>query len=252
MNIKGEVVGMNTWIAAPNGGNVGLGFAVPINNARSAIGQFIEKGRVEYGWLGAQIADIQDSTTYPGFASDLKVDGIKGALMLNLYKGSPADRAGLLPGDYVTSVAGSEIRNADDLTQAVGRLEPGTTYPFAFVRYGQKMQLSVKIGVRDDKDQVAQEKNLWPGMTVVDLNDQVRQEANIPSGRQGVVVGYLPEQDTPASIAGFRPGDLITDINGRPVRNMMDYYKALNGRTSSQVTFNLVREGTDVSLGLSR
>jgi serine protease Do len=251
VNIKGQVVGMNTWIAAPSGGNVGLGFAVPINNARSEISQFIEKGRVDYGWLGTQIADIQDSSTYPGFAADLKVEGVKGALMLNLYKGSPADKAGLLPGDYITAVDGSAVSNADELTQAVGRLEAGKTYPFAFVRYGEKMQLPVKIGVRDEKDQVAQEKNLWPGMTVIDINDQVRQELKIPVGLHGVVVGYLPDQDTPASIAGFRPGDVITDVNGKPVRDMMDYYKALNDRSTPQVTFHLVREGTDIRLGLS-
>ena len=252
VNIKGQVIGINTWIAAPNGGNVGLGFAVPINNARSEIGQFIQKGKVDYGWLGAQIADIQDSSTYPGFASDLKVNGMKGALMLDIYRGSPADKAGLLPGDYITAVAGSGVGNANELTQAIGGLESGRTYPFDIVRYGQKLRLSVKIGLRDARDQVAREKNLWPGMTVIDINDQVRAEAKIPGGLQGVVVGYLPEQDTPASIAGFRPGDVITSINGRPVRNMMDYYRALNEKTGSQTTFHLVREGTDVSLGLSR
>jgi Do/DeqQ family serine protease len=250
VNTKGQVVGINTWIAAPNGGNVGLGFAIPINNARTEISQFIDKGRVEYGWLGAQIANIQDGSTYPGFASDLKVEGINGALMLDLFKGSPADKAGLLPGDYITAVAGKEMKGADELTQAVGGLEPGQTYPFNLVRYGQKMQVSVKIGVRDDRDQVALDKNLWPGMTVMDINDQIRQDAKIPESLHGVVVGDL-EQDTPASIAGFRPGDVITAINGIPVRNMMDYYKALNEKTASQVTFHLVREGTDISLGLS-
>ncbi len=252
VNVNGQVVGINTWIAAPNGGNVGLGFAVPINNARGAIGQFIAKGRVDYGWLGAQIADIQDSSTYPGFASDLKVSGMKGALMLNIYKGSPAAQAGLLPGDYITSVAGKPVANADELTQAVGRLEAGRTYAFAFVRDGKQMTLDVKIGIRDSQDQVAQEKNLWPGMTVVNITDQVRQEANIPATLRGVVVGYLPQQDTPASIAGFRPGDVITAINGKQVRNMMEYYRALNEKSGSQTMFHIVREGTDITIGLAR
>ncbi|HVO38419.1 MAG TPA: Do family serine endopeptidase [Spirochaetia bacterium] len=252
VNIKGQVIGINTWIAAPSGGNVGLGFAVPINNASSAIGQFIAKGHVDYGWLGAQIADIQDKATYPGFASDLKVEGVKGALMLNLYKGSPADRAGLLPGDYITAVAGAPVRNADELTQAVGRLEAGREYTFSIIRYGQMMRLPVRVGVRDDKDQVAQDKNLWPGMTVVDITDDVRSEASIPRSLHGVAVGYLPQADTPSSIAGFRPGDVITAINGKPVRNMMDYYRALNEKQGSQVTFHLVRDGTEISVGLSR
>ncbi|MGO9412310.1 MAG: Do family serine endopeptidase [Spirochaetia bacterium] len=250
VNIKGQVVGINTWIAAPSGGNVGLGFAIPIDNAAPAISQFIQKGHVEYGWLGAQIADINGSSTYPGFASDLKVQGLDGALMLNIYKASPAAKAGLEPGDYITKVDGAMVRSADDLTQKVGSFEPGKTYTFAVIRAGQTVSVPVRIGVRDDKDQVAQAKNLWPGMTVVDIDDQIRQQVSIPASLHGVVVGYLPEQDTPASIAGFRPGDVITNIDGRAVQNMMDYYKALDGARGSQVTFHIIREGTDVSIGL--
>ncbi len=251
VNIKGQVVGINTWIAAPSGGNVGLGFAIPVNNAAPAISQFINHGHVEYGWLGGQIADVNGNGTYPGFASDLKVEGVSGALLLNIYKDSPAARAGLLPGDYITKVDGAPVHNSDELTQAVGRLEPGTTYSFSVIRYAQALSVPVRIGLRDDKDQVAQAKNLWPGMTVVDIDDQVRQQVNIPASLHGVVVGYLPEQDTPASIAGFRPGDVITGINGKTVRNMMDYYKALNEAHGGQATFHIVREGTDVSIGLS-
>ena len=128
VNMRGQVVGINTWIAAPTGGSVGVGFAIPINNAKKAIDDFITKGKVEYGWLGVQIGDIQDSATYPGFAKDLKVEGLKGAFVLNIYKGSPADKAGLLPGDYVLRADGQDIRNADHLTQVVGAMVAGRTY----------------------------------------------------------------------------------------------------------------------------
>jgi serine protease Do len=148
-------------------------------------------------------------------------------------------------------VDGDMVQGADSLTQKVGSLDPGRTYSFTVIRDGKTLNVPVNIGVRDEKDQVAKAKNLWPGMTVVDINDQVRQQVNIPASLHGVVVGYLPEQDTPASIAGFRPGDVITNINGRTVRNMLDYYTALNGAKGGQVTFNIVREGTDISIGLS-
>jgi serine protease Do len=251
VNIAGQVVGINTWIAAPSGGSVGLGFAIPINNAHNAIGQFIAKGKVQYGWLGAQIADIQDNEAYTGFAADLKLEGLKGAFVMQTFKGSPADQAGILPGDYITRVDNTEIANAAELTRVVGGLEAGKTCTFSVIRYGAKTTVSVKIGERDDKDQVAQAKNLWPGLTVIDINDEVRQEMKIPAALRGVVVGSPPEGDTPASIAGFKPGDVITDINGKPVRNMLDYYKALNDRSASQVTFHLVRDGTDIRLGLT-
>jgi serine protease Do len=252
VNIQGQVIGMNTWIAAPTGGNIGLGFAIPINNAKKAIEDFISKGKVEYGWLGVQIGDVQDQNTYPGFARDLRVEGVKGAAVLNVYKGSPADRAGLLPGDYVTRVDSTPIENTDQLTQVVGGLLAGRTYSFELYRYGEKQTLSVRIGARDDRDEVAQYKNLWPGMTVVNLTDQIRQEAGIGKDVQGVVIGYLPDQDTPASIAGFKTGDVITGVNGKKVRNMLDYYKALNDRSARNVTFQIVREGTEITVGLSK
>ncbi len=252
VNIDGQVIGMNTWIAAPTGGNIGLGFAIPIDNARQPIRDFIAKGKVDYGWLGAQIADVQDKKTYPGLAADLKLEGLKGAFIMETYKGSPADRAGVLPGDYVTRVDNTEIADAAGLTQVVGGLVTGKTYTFSVVRYGEKTSVPVKIGVRDDKDQVAQAKNMWPGMTVIDIDDQVRQQVNIPRGTAGVVVGYVPDQNAPASIAGLRPGDVITAVNGKSVRNMMDYYKALNAGSGRGVTFTIERDGTEVNIGLDR
>lgn len=88
-------------------------------------------------------------------------------------------------------------------------------------------------------------------MTVVDITSQVRQQASIPAGLNGVVVGYLPAQDTPAAVAGFRPGDVVTSIGGHRVSNVLDYYKALNESRGNQITFSVVRQGTDVSIGLS-
>jgi serine protease Do len=249
VNIDGQVVGINTWIAAPSGGSVGLGFAIPINNAKSAIDQFIAKGRVQYGWLGALIGDVQDGGTYPQLAKDMKLEGVKGAFILDLYKGSPADRAGLRPGDYVTSVDSTPVTDANQLTQVIGSLEAGRTITLSVIRFGEQKSLAVTIGERDAKDQVAQGKNLWPGMTVVNIDDQIRQEASIPRNVNGVVVGSLVNQDTPAAIAGFRPGDVITAVNGKTVRNMLDFYRALNEGSGRNASFQIVRDGTEVTIG---
>jgi serine protease Do len=251
VNINGQVVGINTWIAAPSGGNVGLGFAIPINNATPEIAQFIQHGHVEYGWLGAQISDIQNNSTYQNFASDLKVQGVDGSLLMNIYKGSPAAKAGLLPGDYVTKIDGTPIRDSNDLVMTVGAMAPQKKYDFTVVRNGQTVTVPVTIGTLGTKGNVTSEKNLWPGMTVLDITSQIRTQESIPAGLDGVVVGYLPAQDTPASIAGLRPGDVITSIDGHHVANILDYYKALNDSRGRQVTFNIVRQGTDISIGLS-
>ncbi len=262
VNVKGEVVGINTWIAAPTGGNVGLGFAIPVNNAKKAIEDFIAKGKVEYGWLGVMPDDIlaSDPSTdsYPGVARDLGVSGIKGALVINVYRNSPAEKAGMLPGDYITRVNGQDIPDRDHLIQTVGDLVAGRPYDFDIIRYGEKTRLSVRLGVRpDDTSDVTSYKYLWPGVTVVRVNDQIRQDAGIQKGLDGVVVAYLPGSDSadnesPASIAGLRPGDVISQINGREVRTIMDFYKLLNDGGKKDVTFKVNRKGTDVTIGLGK
>jgi Do/DeqQ family serine protease len=247
VNIDGQVVGINTWIAAPSGGSVGLGFAIPINNAKSAIDQFISKGSVSYGWLGAMIGDIQGSGTDPQYAQDLKLGGVKGAFVFGLYKGSPADKAGLKPGDYVTAVGGTAVTDAGQLTQIIGSLPAGTTTSVTVIRLGAQKTLTATIGERDAKDQVAQSKNLWPGMSVVGLSDSIRQQAGIPSSVKGVIVASLADQGTPAANAGFQPGDVITAVNGKSVATMLDFFKALND-ASGKVTFKVVRDGTDMTI----
>ncbi len=254
VDTNGDVVGINTWIAAPTGGSIGLGFAIPINVAASVMGDLM-KGQVQYGWLGVQIGDPPNTELYAGYASDLKVEGVAGAQVFNLYKGSPAEKAGLLPGDYIVSFNGSAVKNADGLTQIVGGLPAGKSYPVELVRYGTRMKLSVSLGIRDPNDQVAQPQNLWPGMQVINMSDAARQQAaalgvDIPSSVQGLLVGQLGDGNTPAVIAGFKTGDVITAINGKAVRNMLDYYKALNAQKS--VSFSVNRAGTESTISLTR
>jgi Do/DeqQ family serine protease len=260
VNIKGEVVGINTWIAAPTGGSIGLGFAVPINNARKAISDFINKGKVEYGWLGVQIAD-PNAETYPGVGKDLRVDAARGAMLLNVYRGQPSEKAGLLPGDFITRVNGQDIANANKLTQVVGDLLADRPYDFELIRNGDRVKLTIRLAVRPDEGSDALSyKNLWPGLTVVHVNDQVRQQSgdtSIPRGVDGVMIGYVaagstPDDQSPAAVAGFRPYDVITQINGLNVRTVMDFYKALNDKSRRDVTFKITRQGTDVTIGLTR
>jgi len=247
VNIDGQVIGINTWIAAPSGGSVGLGFAIPINNARSAIDQFIAKGSVSYGWLGAMIGDVHGSSGNGQLAEEMNLTGIQGAFIYGMYKGSPADRAGIKPGDYVTSVGTTAIASASQLTQLIGSLPEGTRTTLAVVRDGTRKTLSVTIGERDSKDQVAQTKNLWPGMNVVDLTDQIRQQVKLSESVRGVLVAQLVEKDTPAAVAGFQVGDVITSINGKTVQNLADFYKALTASTG-KTSFKIARGATSITL----
>jgi len=252
VDIRGRVVGVNTWIAAPSGGSVGLGFAIPIDNAKKSISDFISKGKVEYGWLGVQISDLAETAPYAGFAKDLRVEGVQGALVVATYKGSPADRAGLLPGDYVVKIDGQDVRSRDHLTQIVGGLAAGSTHEFELLRYGERQKLTVKIGVRDDKDEVAPSKSLWPGMTVAKLTDELRSAANVAAGVDGLLVGAVTDPETPAGKAGFKPGDVIVTVNGKSVKNVMDYFRALNDTTKRSVSFAVNRAGKDLTIELPR
>jgi Do/DeqQ family serine protease len=246
VNIDGQVIGINTWIAAPSGGSVGLGFAIPINSAKTAIDQFITKGKVQYGWLGALIGNIKDDQAA---AKDMKLDGVKGAFVLGMYKGSPADKAGLKPGDYVTTVGTTQIADANQLTQVIGSLPAGARTDLTVIRLGEQKTLQATIGERDAKDQVALPKNLWPGMAVLNLTDEIRQQAGIPASVHGVVVGSLADQDAPAAAAGFQPGDVVTTMNGARVGSLMDFYKALN-QGKGKTTFQVVRNGTELTIVL--
>jgi S1-C subfamily serine protease len=252
VDIRGRVVGVNTWIAAPTGGSVGIGFAIPIDNAKKSIDDFISKGKVEYGWLGVQIGDLQETAPYTGFAKDLKVEGLKGALIVATYKGSPADKAGLLPGDFVMKVDGQEVKSRDNLTQIVGSLAAGSTHDFEVIRYGERQKLSVKIGVRDDKDEVAPAKNLWPGMTVARLTDELRSAAKVAAGVDGLLVGAVADPDTPAAKAGFQAGDVIVTVNGKSAKNVMDYFRALNDTAKRSVSFVVNRAGKEITIELAR
>jgi serine protease Do len=253
VNIHGQVIGINTWIAgSAAGGSVGLGFAVPINNAKQAVSDFITKGKVEYGWLGVQIGDLQDSTLYAGFAKDLKVEGQKGALVVAAYKGSPADKGGFLPGDYVVTVDSQTVKNRDHLTQIVGGLAAGSTHDFEVIRYGERMKLTVKIGARDAKDEVAPAKSLWPGLVLAKLTDELRSQASVAAGVKGLLVAAVTDPATPAGSAGFKAGDVIVSVNGTSAQNVMDYYKALNDTSKRNVSFAVNRAGKEMTIELPR
>jgi Do/DeqQ family serine protease len=247
VNLRGEVVGINTWITTPTGGSVGLGFSIPINNAKKAIDDFINKGSVEYGWLGVSIQD-----PYISLAKDLGIDAVKGGFILNVYKNSPAYKAGILPGDYVTKVNGRSIKNADDLVRTVGDLEPSKDASFEVIRAGKKLALNVHIGLRQESQAIAEQISyLWPGFNVVPIDDVVRQELNLDKKLQGLVVVSI-ERKTKAQVAGLRVGDVITRINTTDLKTAADFYRVLNDEATKELTFYYTREGNQYFFGIVR
>jgi serine protease Do len=247
VNIRGEVIGINTWISSPDGGNIGLGFTIPINNAKQAIDDFISKGAVDYGWLGINIGDPSLE-----MKEDMKVGDETGAFVSDVFKGSPADRAGVLPGDFITHINGEMIDDATSLVFTVSNLPIGETSDFRLIRYGKPLEIQVKISAREDEETIReQRKAMWPGMSVVKITEDIQKQLNLPKRMGELIIGNV-SQNGPAGLAGFRPGDIIKEINGKPVKSMMEFYRTINESESEELMFRLYRQDTEVLLGLIR
>jgi Do/DeqQ family serine protease len=238
VNLRGQVVGINTWITSQTGGSVGLGFSIPVNNVKSAIEDFIESGEVQYGWLGVSIRDVDDA-----MAEDLGLRQQDGALVHHVFRGSPADRGGILPGDFILSVNGRRIDDADELILRVGDLPAGDDAVFELIRQGNMRTIDVRISVREDEESIADlNRSLWPGVSAYPITEEVREEFELPRRMTGVVVSGV-ENRTPAAVAGIRVGDIITQMNGNDVESLADFYDELAVETGETVEFSLFREG---------
>ncbi len=250
VNLEGKIVGINTWIASQSGGSVGIGFAIPINNAKKAINDFIDTGKVEYGWLGVSIQDPLEEIM-PGVAEALQIEGEEGSLIINVYQNSPAANGGFLPGDFITRVGDVYITDSNHLTRIVGNLEPGKAVDFHIIRYGEEQDLEVTLDTRKTEEELAEDTDLWPGLTVVGLTNEIKKELEIENDVEGVVIAAVfPE--TSAGKVGLRSGDIVTAVDRTEVKNVMDFYKTLNETESKEVMFRVFREGNEILLGLVR
>ncbi len=234
VNTDGEVIGIDTWIASPSGGSVGLGFAIPINQAKTVIGDFISKGGVDYGWLGATVGNAT-----PDVLKSLGVgDGTSGAMILDLFKGSPADKAGLEPGDVVTKIDDHKIAGSADLVQVVGNMAPGAAARFDVVREGSAHSYNVRLAKRaDDQTLAKMSDKLWPGFIVVEQN--------------GRIAVASVDDNSPAA-QGLQQGDVVMKVNGDRVGSLRDFYHLVNARSGGQVLFTVERDGSQLIFGLPR
>ncbi len=238
VNLRGEVIGINTWITSQTGGSVGLGFSIPINNVIRAIDDFIESGTVRYGWLGVSIRSIGNE-----IVASMDLPNRRGALVHHVFTGSPADRGGLRPGDVVVEINGVTIQDSDQLVLVVGDLPVGRVAQFVVLRDGESVTEEVRIAERESDQQIAElNRRLWPGFVVFPLSQDVRQELDLSANQQGVLVTSV-ENRTNAAQAGIRPGDVVTSINGTATPELRDFYRALNS-AGRRVRVTILRDGT--------
>jgi serine protease Do len=240
VNIHGEVIGINTWIASQSGGNVGLGFAIPINNVKKAIDDFIATGKVAYGWLGIGL-DTPDAAT----ARELPAAPEGAVMASSVVKSSPAQKGGILPGDVLKKINGQAVTGVEQVQRLVAELPAGKQADIEVQRQGRVVDLRVGIEARDDK-QGSDAKGYVPGLIVRSLRFDQIDQASLPKGVRGVFVADVADK-SPAAVVGVEAEDIITEVNERPVSNVGDFYAALDDPKASKLSFTIYRDGETVS-----
>jgi serine protease Do len=206
-NARGEVIGVNTAIVSPSGGSIGIGFAVPSRTARSVVDQLIRTGRIERGFIGVRLQEVT-----PSIAKALGTPGSKGALVASVEPGSPAEKAGLQPGDVITRFNGKEIQGVHDLTLAAASQKPGSKTTLTRNRGGSQQEIALTVGHRND-DEVqtgavpsGESSDQRLGLSLSPIPDEARQQLGLQPGTTGVFV----QDVAPNSLAaenGLRSGD---------------------------------------------
>lgn len=241
VNIYGEVIGINTWIASQSGGSQGLGFSIPINNIKNAIDSFISDGKIVYGWLGVSLMDATKE-----YKSELGVGDKDGALASQLFIGSPAQKCGMHPGDYIIELNGNKVKNVNQLVRDVGLLEAGSQAKFKVIRSGKTVELNIKIEERSEKVSSDNGK-LWPGFIASPLTENVRKELNLEDKVKGVVVSNVMEK-SPAASLRIQDTDIITAVNGVGVKNLSEFYGELS-KADRTINFDIYSNGGTITTG---
>lgn len=238
INLKGEVVGINTAIFSRSGGNIGIGFAIPVNVAKDLLPELQEKGKVTRGWLGVMIQKIT-----PDIAESLGLKDAKGALVADVMKDGPAQEAGIKVGDVIVEFDGHAVKESTELPQLVGRTPIGKTVTLKVIRDKSSQTLSVKVGeLKEEEVAAAPGKEESFGLTVQPLTPDIAESLGISGETKGVVVSGI-EPGSSADDAGLRRGDVILEVNREPVKDLTTYRKALKGANKGKSLLLLVKRG---------
>ena len=224
VNLEGQLVGINTAIIAPGGGNVGIGFAIPVNMAQQIMTQLIQHGEVHRGRLGVLVQDLT-----PDLAKAFDIRETKGAVISKVVKDSPAEKAGLMAGDVITAVNGKPVLTSSELRNSIGLLPVGDTVKLEVVRDGKSRNVNVTIAetVRDKLEG----KGINPRLQGATFG--AIEEGNPDYGRlKGIIVlDIVP--GSPAWASGLRKNDVIVSVNRRPVTTLREFNKIAQGDNRS-------------------
>ncbi|HYB19426.1 MAG TPA: DegQ family serine endoprotease [Thermodesulfobacteriota bacterium] len=236
INMKGEVVGINTAIVADG---QGIGFAIPINMAKEIVPQLEKKGHVIRGWLGVGIQEVT-----PELAKSLGLREEKGALVAQVFSGSPAEKAGIEPGDVIMEFDGKEIVDSKDLPHTVASTPVGKSVTVKVSRDGKVIERQVKLGEMEEKGvEVSQDTSSHKslGMAVQNVTPEIARELGLKK-EAGVVVARV-EPGSPAADAGIQRGDVIQEVNRKPIKNAKDFVHQVEQAKKQESILLFIRRG---------
>jgi serine protease Do len=244
VDLHGNLVGINTAIIPGQtqmgeGGNIGIGFAVPVNLAKNVMEQIIEHGKVERGYLGILPQDLS-----PALAKEFGRSESGGVLVGQVEPGTPAAKAGLQRGDIILQVNGQDVNGREDLSTRIAALEPGTPVQLKVWRNGKTLEIPITLATLPP-DQAASSESpsgtpsqgsskAMEGVRVENLTPDILSQLNLPAGTRGVVVDSV-DQSSPAAEAGLEQGYVIQEVNHKPVNNVEQYRAALAGTGDNPV-----------------
>ena len=225
VNMKGELVGINTAILSRSGGAQGIGFAVPSNMVSPIRDQIAEHGRVRRGWLGVSIQNLT-----PELARSLDLETTHGVLVSDVLEDGPAAKAKLVSGDVVVAVDGKATHSTAQLRNRIALTLPGSKTKLSVLRDKKKVEVTVKLAEKEEAGVIARMEQesvgLTAGLGVRELDRELREQLRVPSRVDGVVVSHV-EEGSPADRAGLEEGNLITAVNRQPVRSLEELENAI-------------------------
>ncbi len=260
-NQRGQVIGINTAILSPSGGSVGIGFAIPADMIKRVTSQLIHSGKVVRGYLGVSAQEIS-----PQMAQALGLStsnpATDGALVAAVSPGSPAARAGLKPGDVITSVNGNAVTNPSDLASDIANVDPNQDATIRYLHNGKPQSLSVAVTTMPANPEAGFQQNgggnpAAPasaplGLALAPLTPDVRSQLNLPDDAAGAVITAV-KPNSPADVAGLQPGDLLVGVGDTDIASPDDAVAALNAATKSgagAVALRIIRQGQALFVGI--
>lgn len=255
INLTGELIGINSQIVSEQGGgNIGIGFSIPSNMAKSVMEQLVKDGKVHRGMLGVNIQNITEDV-----AKSLQLNDTRGVIVSNVQSGSAAEKAGIKRGDIITAINGEVVEDSNMLRNKVAGTQPGSEIKITVSRDGQQQELTATLdefkveGVKPDNpdennnglDNSTDSGKL--GLSLQPLNPQTAKQLNIPPDTQGVVVTDV-DQNGAAAETGITRGDVILEINRQPVSSLEDVKSALDKSGDRPILLLISRKGQTIYL----